>query len=90
MGEVTQDRIEPSGSALLTDQTPHWSEADLAFQADMLQGVSRTFALTIPELPRPLDIIVGNAYLWCRVADTIEDEAGVDHGRRAGLLDRRP
>ena len=47
---------------------------DLACQTDILQGVSRTFALTIPQLPAPLRDVVGNAYLLCRIADTIEDE----------------
>lgn len=46
---------------------------DFAFQAEMLQGVSRTFALTIPQLPEGLRHVVGNAYLLCRIADTIED-----------------
>lgn len=46
---------------------------DLAYQDKMLTRVSRTFALTIPELPEALRIAVGNAYLWCRIADTIED-----------------
>jgi farnesyl-diphosphate farnesyltransferase len=44
----------------------------------MLQHVSRTFALTIPELPDPLRIAVGNAYLWCRIADTVEDAETLD------------
>ena len=52
--------------------------ADLACQERMLQGVSRTFALTIPQLPRPLSRAVGNAYLLCRIADTIEDEPTLD------------
>ena len=47
---------------------------DLAYQTDILQGVSRTFALTIPQLPPPLRDVVGNAYLLCRIADTIEDD----------------
>ena len=47
---------------------------DLAYQTRILQGVSRTFALTIPQLPHPLCDVVGNAYLLCRIADTIEDE----------------
>ncbi len=47
---------------------------ELAYQAHILQGVSRTFALTIPELPPPLSVVVSNAYLLCRIADTIEDE----------------
>ena len=46
---------------------------DLAYQDAILQGVSRTFALTIPQLPLELRPVVGNAYLLCRIADTIED-----------------
>ncbi len=48
---------------------------DEAYQAYSLQGVSRTFALTIPQLPERLRVQVGNAYLLCRITDTIEDEA---------------
>ena len=48
--------------------------ADLAYQDEILQGVSRTFALTIPQLPDALEQVVGNAYLLCRIADTIEDD----------------
>jgi farnesyl-diphosphate farnesyltransferase len=40
----------------------------------MLEGVSRTFALTIPQLPAELCRVVSNAYLLCRIVDTIEDE----------------
>ncbi|MEM7468661.1 MAG: phytoene/squalene synthase family protein [Pseudomonadota bacterium] len=53
-----------------------YTEADTDFQDRILQGVSRTFALTIPTLPRPLYLAVANAYLLCRIADTIEDDAG--------------
>ncbi len=48
--------------------------ADEAFQERILQGVSRTFALTIPQLPDGLRRVVSNAYLLCRIADTIEDD----------------
>lgn len=48
--------------------------SDGEFQAWMLQGVSRTFALTIPQLPPELARVVGNAYLLCRIVDTFEDE----------------
>jgi farnesyl-diphosphate farnesyltransferase len=48
--------------------------ADEDYQEFILQGVSRTFALTIPQLPQKLRNIVGNAYLLCRIADTIEDD----------------
>ncbi|MGA8259854.1 MAG: phytoene/squalene synthase family protein [Arenicellales bacterium] len=47
------------------------------FQDAVLGGVSRTFALTIPQLPPPLRRTVTNAYLLCRIADTIEDDPGV-------------
>ncbi|MCP5145106.1 MAG: squalene/phytoene synthase family protein [Gammaproteobacteria bacterium] len=50
------------------------SMTDQQYQDFILQGVSRTFALTIPQLPPPLDRVVGNAYLLCRIADTIEDD----------------
>ncbi|MEO5573262.1 MAG: phytoene/squalene synthase family protein [Gammaproteobacteria bacterium] len=45
-----------------------------ALQAHLLKGVSRTFALTIPQLPSALRKVVSNAYLLCRTMDTIEDE----------------
>lgn len=57
----------------VTSPTP----ADEAFQRDILQGVSRTFALTIPVLPPELFRAVANAYLLCRIADTIEDDPGL-------------
>lgn len=46
-----------------------------AYQDYILHGVSRTFALTIPQLPNPLRRVVSNAYLLCRIADTIEDDS---------------
>src|SRR6478672_13593377 len=52
------------------------------FQSDMLQGVSRTFALTIPQLPAALYRVVSNAYLLCRIVDTIEDEPLLDGARK--------
>ena len=56
--------------------------SDDAYQQHILQGVSRTFALTIPELPVQLRTVVGNAYLLCRIADTIEDEARLPPERK--------
>ena len=47
---------------------------DISYQHEILQYVSRTFALTIPELPDSLQIVISNAYLLCRIADTIEDD----------------
>ena len=56
--------------------------ASSEFQAKMLLGVSRTFALTIPQLPEQLHYAVGNAYLLCRAVDTIEDEPGLTNLQR--------
>lgn len=55
----------------LTDTSNY---TDSQYQDYILQGVSRTFALTIPQLSKELVHVVGNAYLWCRMADTIEDD----------------
>lgn len=51
--------------------------SDDQFQALLLEGVSRTFALTIPQLPKALFPAVANAYLLCRIVDTIEDEVSL-------------
>jgi farnesyl-diphosphate farnesyltransferase len=48
--------------------------SDKDYQSDILVHVSRTFALTIPQLPTGLRETVTSAYLLCRIADTIEDE----------------
>ncbi len=52
--------------------------ADADLQAILLEGVSRTFALTIPQLPGDLHPAVANAYLLCRIVDTIEDEVSLN------------
>lgn len=52
--------------------------SDFTLQRQLLNGVSRTFALTIPTLPDRLEHVVGNAYLLCRITDTIEDTASLD------------
>jgi farnesyl-diphosphate farnesyltransferase len=51
---------------------------DDALQSWLLEGVSRTFALTIPRLPEGLAKPVSNAYLLCRIVDTIEDEVSLN------------
>jgi farnesyl-diphosphate farnesyltransferase len=53
---------------------------DDELQTALLEDVSRTFALTIPQLPQPLRRVVSNAYLLCRIVDTIEDEASLESG----------
>lgn len=55
-----------------------WIPQDaLRYQDEILPQVSRTFALTIPQLPTELYTATANAYLLCRMADTIEDEPGL-------------
>jgi farnesyl-diphosphate farnesyltransferase len=61
-----------AAAPVASQTTPEASDA--AFQVRMLDGVSRTFALTIPQLPADLHPVVSNAYLLCRIIDTIEDE----------------
>ncbi len=56
---------------------------DLLTQQRLLPGVSRTFALTIPQLPKPLRQVITNAYLLCRIADTIEDDPSLSAALKA-------
>jgi farnesyl-diphosphate farnesyltransferase len=60
--------------------------ADLQWCYDAVDGVSRTFALTVAELEEPMsrDICVG--YLLCRVADTVEDAGHVPADEKHALL----
>jgi len=70
-----------------TERQPIDDEAR-ALQARLLDVVSRTFALTIPRLPGALVDVVGNAYLLCRIVDTIEDELPLDDDGREALYRR--
>lgn len=54
-------------------------------QASLLPAVSRTFGLTIPQLPVRLRTVVTNAYLLCRIADTIEDNPGLEAREKESL-----
>jgi farnesyl-diphosphate farnesyltransferase len=58
------------------------------YQSQTLPHVSRTFALTIPQLPPALRGPVTNAYLLCRIADTIEDEPAVSPPETIALMQR--
>src|SRR5262249_52456250 len=62
--------------------------SDEAYQDHILPAVSRTFALTIPELPAALRTAVTNAYLLCRIADTIEDEPALSPSASLHFLQR--
>jgi farnesyl-diphosphate farnesyltransferase len=72
-----------SGNPITLENPKSLSQlTDDEFQALLLQGVSRTFALTIPQLPQKLYGAVANAYLLCRIVDTIEDEVSLSPERK--------
>jgi farnesyl-diphosphate farnesyltransferase len=62
--------------------------SDVVYQDQILPHVSRTFALTIPQLPGELRIAVTNAYLLCRIADTIEDEPALSPVETLSFMQR--
>lgn len=68
---MRETELSPENIASLDAMT------DDQFQMALLEGVSRTFALTIPQLPEVLCRAVANAYLLCRIVDTIEDEVSL-------------
>ena len=60
--------------------------SDELYQDRILPHVSRTFALTIPQLPPALRTAVTSAYLLCRIADTIEDEPALSAAETMAFL----
>ena len=62
--------------------------SDEVYQDQILPHVSRTFALTIPQLPEGLRAQVTSAYLLCRIADTIEDEPALSPPETLAFLQR--
>ncbi len=54
---------------------------------DLLEKTSRTFALSIPELPEPTRRAIGIAYLLFRVADTLEDSTTWPRAERIRALE---
>jgi len=62
------------------------ADPDVEFCTDMLSRVSRTFAPTIRMLPKRLNLPVTVAYLLCRIADTVEDEASLSQAEKKNYL----
>ena len=58
----------------------------IEYQNAILPHVSRTFALTIPYLPGSLAHVVGNSYILCRIADTIEDDPALTVAQKTEFL----
>jgi len=73
--DTTFDSARPPASALSPGVEQELVER-------LLSGVSRTFALTIPQLPKDLMRVVSVAYLLCRIVDTIEDEPALSIGAK--------
>ncbi|MBB3329309.1 farnesyl-diphosphate farnesyltransferase [Halomonas campaniensis] len=73
--------------AQVLSTAPAIAEAE-AYQGKVLGAVSRTFAFTIPQLPAELRKVVTNAYLLCRIADTLEDEPALSAVQKALLQER--
>ncbi|WP_458204676.1 phytoene/squalene synthase family protein [Haladaptatus sp. NG-SE-30] len=62
------------------------SQADIDWCHQAVQGVSRTFAITIDLLDQPMADAICVGYLLCRVADTIEDAGHIPPDEQAALL----
>lgn len=63
------------------------SQSDLdKWNSTMLEKVSRTFAVSISELPNPHQKYIKTAYLMCRIPDTIEDEISLSVFDKSHLL----
>ncbi|KAB1196634.1 MULTISPECIES: phytoene/squalene synthase family protein [Haloferax] len=68
------------------DARPPATDDDLDWCHDAVQGVSRTFALTVDVLEEPMSSYICIGYLLCRVADTIEDSSSISPDEQAHLL----
>jgi farnesyl-diphosphate farnesyltransferase len=62
-------------------------EPDLAWCHRAVDGVSRTFALTVDALEEPMSSEICLGYLLCRVADTVEDAGHIPPETRVELLE---
>ena len=61
-------------------------DVDEAWCHEAVQGVSRTFALTVDVLEEPMSTHICLGYLLCRVADTVEDAGHLPPEEQAALL----
>jgi len=63
------------------------TDADLQWCHEAVQGVSRTFALTVEVLEEPMASHICLGYLLCRVADTVEDAGHIPPETQRSLLE---
>ncbi len=75
--------LEASWRVQLLNNAVHDIPGYLSF---VLEKVSRTFAVNIQVLPQPLKHSVLLAYLFCRIADTLEDDPFLEPERKIFLL----
>ncbi|ELZ82911.1 squalene/phytoene synthase family protein [Haloferax larsenii] len=68
------------------DARPPATDDDLNWCHDAVQGVSRTFALTVDVLDEPMSSYICIGYLLCRIPDTIEDSSSIAPDEQAHLL----
>ena len=62
-------------------------EPDLQWCHEAVQGVSRTFALTVDVLEEPMASHICLGYLLCRVADTVEDAGHIPPAAQSDVLE---
>jgi len=62
------------------------AEPDLDWCHEAVQGVSRTFALTVDVLDEPMASQICLGYLLCRVADTVEDAGHIPPDAQSDVL----
>lgn len=67
-------------------ESAHRRTPDLDWCYDAVQGVSRTFAITVDVLDEPMASRICVGYLLCRVADTVEDASHIPPTDQAALL----
>ncbi|MBP1922068.1 farnesyl-diphosphate farnesyltransferase [Halorubrum alkaliphilum] len=63
------------------------AEPDLSWCHEAVQGVSRTFALTVDVLEEPMASQICLGYLLCRVADTVEDAGHIPPEEQTAVLE---
>lgn len=71
---------------MATEHPAHDTAPDLDYCHRAIDGVSRTFSLTVDALEGPMDDHISVGYLLCRVADTVEDAEHIPTDRQQALL----
>lgn len=73
-------------SGATSNQPLRGDDAHLEWCHEAVQGVSRTFAITIQVLEEPMSSYICVGYLLCRIADTVEDASDIPPEEQAQLL----